>query len=105
MTPKELIRELLLSRGMSQEELAKKAGYAHQSGIGNILNRNKTMRIDHLIKLCSAMGYDIAVIDRDTGEIQCRLDETTDGYKYSSRIDTDETKNINEMINRALMGK
>lgn len=90
MTVKELIRQLLIDRSMSQEELAKKAGYATQSGIGNMLNRNKTMRIDHLIKLCEAMGYKIAVVDKRNGEIAYTLDETTDGFKYSERTNSDQ---------------
>ena len=88
MTPKDVIRELLLEGGLSQAELAKKAGYSHQSGIGNILNRNKTMRIDHFVKVCKALGYEVAVVKG--GEVRCVLEESSEEFKYPKKVDTDE---------------
>lgn len=68
MTEKELIRRGMKVRGVTQEELAKKYGYTTQSSVGNILNHHTSMRVDVMARFFDLLGYDIYVLDRETGE-------------------------------------
>lgn len=61
MNDKQIIKEALKVRGYTQVYLAEKAGYASQSGIGQIISAQKGMRIDNFIKLLEAMDFEVVV--------------------------------------------
>lgn len=68
MNDKTIVRKALELRKISQQELAKLAGYKSQSNIASILNRNtKGMRTDNFVTLLSAMNYEVVVFDKTTG--------------------------------------
>ena len=68
MNEKELLRRGMKSKGVTQEELAKKYGYTTQSSVGNILNHHTSMRVDVMTRFFDLLGYDIYVYDRETGD-------------------------------------
>lgn len=90
MNAKEVVRAAIMQREISQEELAKKLGYKHQSGISNALG-SPYMRVATLQKILESLGYDIVVVDRGTGEILGAIEES-----QGKRTLTDETTNINK---------
>ena len=74
MTDKEIIKELLQQRNMSQEELAKISGYKSQSNITGIINRGKvSMKVAIFVRLLEAMGYGLYVIDERQSAIPIKV--------------------------------
>jgi len=67
MNEKEILREAMALSGTSQSELADRLGYSHQSAIGNLFNTKvrNSMRVDILVKMINAMGYDLIVRGRE----------------------------------------
>lgn len=64
MDAKEAIREAMKVCGWSQEKLAKACGMKGQSNVTGVLNRGSSMRVDVLLRMVNAMGFE--VILRDT---------------------------------------
>ena len=64
MTEKEIIRELMGLRGLTQSELAKRAGLRRQSNISSMLKDGGAgMRIDNVSLLVEALGGKIYIHD------------------------------------------
>lgn len=70
MNTTELLRSAMQSREMSQTQLAKQCGLSGQSAVGNALARKHGVRVDTLISLLSAMGYEITVRDSMNKQIK-----------------------------------
>ena len=49
---------------MSKAQLARKVGYESPQNLTNKLARANGMRIDSLVKIMNAMGYDVVIKDR-----------------------------------------
>lgn len=60
MNEKDVLREVMKDRGLSQQALADLMGYKTQSGIGNILSGG-SFRVDTFKRLLGAMGYKLIV--------------------------------------------
>lgn len=67
----ELLKAAMKERGMMQVDLADKLGVLQSSISGNI-NR-KRMGLDVFCTMLNAMDYDVAVVDRETGEIMWKV--------------------------------
>lgn len=65
--PGDIIRNAMLHRGMVQVDLADKLGVLQSSLSGNI-NR-KRISLSVFSKMLDAMDFDVAVVDRETGEV------------------------------------
>lgn len=64
MTDKQIIKTAMENRRWSQQKLAEKAGFKGQSNITSYINNNKNaMRVDNLVKMLSAMRYELVVRD------------------------------------------
>ena len=61
MTGKEILVELMETRGMSQTALAAKLGYSNQSGVSERLRGKQDMRADTLAKFLSALDCKLIV--------------------------------------------
>ena len=61
MKEKDIIREIMANKGISQSELARDMGYAAQSGIGNMLNGRNSMRVDTFVRLMERLGCEVRV--------------------------------------------
>ena len=68
MNGQDAIRAAMKADGITQKELAVKAGWATQQAVGNALNRANGLRVETFVKMARAMGYDI-VIRRGKEEI------------------------------------
>ena len=97
MDAKEAVREAMKVCGWSQETLAKKCGMKRQSNVTGVLNRGSSMRVDILLQMVHAMGFELvlrdgrgkqefvidrseapAVIDRPEAQISADAYERTD---------------------------
>lgn len=72
MTDRDIIRKIMKERGITQEEVAKKLGYAQQSGVGNRLNQRGSMSTSSFAKFLKALGCRLQVVDDNgvVGEIE-----------------------------------
>ena len=62
----EILRMAKDSKGFRQTELAEKLGMAQASLSGN-MNRSR-IGLDVFAKLLDAMGYDVTIVDRESGK-------------------------------------
>lgn len=68
MKIEDVIRGRLTEQRITQEQLAKMTGFKSQSNIGGILTATKRgMRIDNAVLLLDALGCDLVVEERATG--------------------------------------
>lgn len=65
MNEKEVIREAMKARGLNQAMLADAAGLKRQSNVSELL-RGNSIRVDNMVKLLDAMGFDLIVKDRNS---------------------------------------
>ena len=63
MDAKEAVREAMKVCGWSQETLAKKCGMKRQSNVTGVLNRGSSMRVDILLQMVHAMGFELVLRD------------------------------------------
>lgn len=64
MTDKELVKLLMRSRGWTQTKLAEELGVLRTSVVGYLGRGSAAMRVDTLLKMLNALGYDVIVRDR-----------------------------------------
>ena len=67
MTGKEAMRYAIKEKRMTQQEIAEKAGYARQTNVSEIL-RVENARVDSLVRILNACGYDLVMVDRNDSE-------------------------------------
>ena len=65
------IRGVIAERKVRQSDLAVKLCMSHNVLSENI-NRNR-MSLGNFCKILDAMGYDVVVVDRETGKSVCRV--------------------------------
>lgn len=68
---RQILKNALKERGMMQVDLADKLGILQSAVSGNI-NRRR-MGLDVFSTMLNAMDYDVAVVDRETGEIMWKV--------------------------------
>ena len=68
----QVIKEALKERGMMQVDLADRLGVL-QSSISTSINR-KHLGLDVFTKLLDAMDFDVAAVDRKTGEVMWKVE-------------------------------
>lgn len=66
-----ILREAMKERLMTQVDLADKLGIL-QSSLSGSLNR-KRASVEVFCRILDAMDYDVAVIDRETGEVMWKV--------------------------------
>ena len=65
MTDKQVVKKVMKIRKWSQQKLADEAGFKAQANVTGIINTGKnSMRVDKLVKMLSAMGYELVVRDK-----------------------------------------
>ena len=62
------IKKLLKENGKSQAWMAERMGYAHQSGMGQMLNRGTGVTVITLCRICDIMGYEVTIQPRRAGK-------------------------------------
>ena len=67
MTGKEAMRYAIKEKRMTQQEIAEKAGYARQTNVSGVL-RVENARVDSLVRILNACGYDLVMVDRSDSE-------------------------------------
>ena len=74
MKPKEIIRELMKTKGYSNLSLAKKLGKSTPTTVSNALSRENGMRIDTFMKMLDALDCDIIVRSRLKDKTEWKLE-------------------------------
>jgi transcriptional regulator with XRE-family HTH domain len=64
MNEKQIVREAMKVRGLTQAMLADAAGMKNQSNVSEIL-RGQTLKTQTLVRLLDAMGFDLIIKDRN----------------------------------------
>ena len=72
MTGKEIMRTAVSERGLKQRELAERLGML-QTSLSMSLAREH-ISLELFSKILSGMGYAVAVIDKDDGEVRWVVD-------------------------------
>ena len=62
-----ILREAMKARGITQVVLADKLGVLQSSLSGSLNRKRSSMEV--FCRLLNAMDYDVAVVDRETGEV------------------------------------
>lgn len=65
MNEKDTVRAAMAARGVNQTMLAEMAGLKRQSNVSEML-RGRSMRVDNLVLLLDALGFDLIVKDRNS---------------------------------------
>ena len=65
MTARDIVKEIMGIKNLSQSKLADMAGFKSQSNVTGILNRGSSMRVDNFEQMLSAMGYKIIVVPEE----------------------------------------
>ena len=65
-TAAQAIEDIRIETGMTQAKLAEKIGANNVQAVQSMLYRSKNMRVDNLIKLADALGYDVILRNRVT---------------------------------------
>lgn len=97
------IEELRKAKGMTQAELAKKAGFSGRGAINNIEKAHSGINVGRLPDLARALGVDpLVLFDNDKTP-----DYTYEGalIEKVKRLDVKERKQIEAMIDVLLMNK
>lgn len=81
MNAKEFIRKGMKAKGITQEDLAKRMGYASQSAVSGLLNRYKSMRVNNFVEVMNHLGYEVYVFDKETG---ARVGKVTDKFEKNA---------------------
>ena len=72
MEDKAILREAMAERSVSQKELGDRIGMGQTAVSANV--RRDRMSLDMFSRLLNGMGYDVAVVDRESGEIRWVVD-------------------------------
>jgi hypothetical protein len=96
MTVQEVAKSVIKVTGKTQTQLAEECGFAGQSSIGTFF-RSKSMRVDNLLKILNACGYELVARSGDG-----KHPEFVIGEKLSiPERDPMEVK-IEEMVRKAI---
>ena len=74
MNGREILRAAMKERGVTQSAVAEQLGEA-QHGLSAKITRER-MSLDTFRSVLNAVGYDVAVIDRENGEVRWVVDPT-----------------------------
>lgn len=69
---KEILRTAMSERGMTQVKLAERIGIG-QNAVSATINRDR-MSLDGFKRILNAMGYAVAVIDKQSGDVKWVVD-------------------------------
>lgn len=64
MVFKDVVKKLAKAQGMTQQELALKAGFQSQGGFASTLIRDN-MGVDNVLRILDALGYTLAIVKKD----------------------------------------
>lgn len=64
MKASEIVQKIMEADGVTQKQLAEALGFDAPQYVGNMLYRKNGMRVDNLVKMLDAMGYEIVVHKR-----------------------------------------
>ena len=85
MDAKQAVREIMALRGWSQMKLAEECGMKGQTNVTGILNRGASMRVDVLMRMVQAMGFEIVLRDKMGSKKEYVLNESENAVNTAKR--------------------
>lgn len=64
MVFREVVKKLAKAQGLTQQELAEKAGFQSQGGFASTLKRDN-LGVDNILRILDALGYTLAIVKKD----------------------------------------
>ena len=64
MKVSDAVKKAIKSKGVTQSELAERMGTG-QSSIAMYLSRETSMKVENLMRMANACGYDLVLVDRE----------------------------------------
>ncbi len=64
MLSKNIVKDMMKTRGWNQDKLAEETGLKSRSNVTGMINRNTSMRVDSLVLFAEAMGYEVVIRDK-----------------------------------------
>lgn len=61
MKANEVVQQIMENDGVTQKKLAEALGFDAPQYVGNMLYRKNGMRVDNLVKMLNAMGYEVVI--------------------------------------------
>lgn len=61
MKANEVVQKIMESDGITQKRLAEALGFTAPQYVSNMLYRKNGMRVDNLVKMLDAMGYEVII--------------------------------------------
>ena len=77
MTGKEAMRYAMSEKHVTQQEVANRAGYVRQTNVSEVL-RSENARVDNMVRILNACGYDLVMVDREDPEKQVVIESGHD---------------------------
>lgn len=69
MVFKDIVKKMARESGMTQEQVATKAGFKTQGGLSSILLR-KNITINNMLRILDVFGYTLAIVKKDEMNLQ-----------------------------------
>lgn len=92
MKEQEVVRRVMKEKQMTQMDVAVACGKKNQSYISMLL-QGKSMRVDNLVKVLNACGYDLVAVDRSgIGRKFTVTEEPTEEDDMAEAGETDEER-------------
>ena len=60
----EVVKKLIKEQGVTQEEVARRAGFATQSGLANMLSK-RNVTLETMLRILDVFGYTLAIVKKD----------------------------------------
>lgn len=98
MKVQSVVRNVMKSRKMSQADVATACGMKGQSSIAMML-QGKSMRVDSLLRVLNACGYDLVVLDRGGKQKPMKVtDEDEANDELMTEMVSEESNGLRELI-------
>ena len=73
-----VVKEIMNMRDWSQAKLAEEAGFKGQTNVTGMINRSASMKVENLVRLVEAMGFEVIVRDKMGSKKEWRVTDPED---------------------------
>lgn len=98
MNDKQIVKAALKRRGESQTSLAEKMGYANKTSIATMLSRPSDLRMNVLLKMLDALGFEIVIRSKDKADkvewVMSEDDTPIETERFSPEVERLKAENV-----------
>lgn len=99
MKVSEALKAMMKGKGLTQAEVAERIG-KNQNSVAMYLKNADSMRLDTLMKLTGACGYDVVLVARDGKGSNYALGDCEEGYREEKGLLV--TDGLREMVRKMI---